>query len=284
MKKTHPLVYAAIVFALLLAAIVYLDRGRFVRMYESVVHPPGQSASTAASAPVAPAARPASAPASTPQLALQLPAAASRPLPRLGESDTFAADAIAGLIGQKDVALWLIPRHLVLHIVATIDNLPRQQASTRVWPVKPVPGAFRITGSGTDLAIAPANAQRYTPYLALVEAMNPKALVDVYLTLYPLFEQAYRELGAPKGDFNARLLVVIDNLLAAPEPQPPVRLVQPKVLYQYADPALESASAGQKILMRLGLNNEREVKSRLRAIREELRRHMAPVQPAQQRQ
>ena len=281
MKKTHPLVYAAIVFALLLAAIGYLDRDRFVRMYESVVRPPGQSASAAASAPVAPAAQPVSAPASAPQLALQLPAAASQPLPRLDESDTFAADAIAGLIGQKDFALWLIPRHLVLHIVATIDNLPRQQASTRVWPVKPVPGAFRITGSGTDLAIAPANAQRYAPYLAIVQAMNPKALVDVYLTLYPLFEQAYRDLGAPKGDFNARLLVVIDNLLAAPEPQPPVRLVQPKVLYQYADPALESASAGQKILMRLGLNNEREVKSRLRAIREELKRHMAPVQPPQ---
>lgn len=281
MKKTHPLVYAAIVFALLAVAIGYLDRDRLVRMYESVMRPPAQTASAAAGAPVASAAQPASAPASAPRLALQRPAAASQPLPRLGESDTFAADAIAGLIGQKDAALWLIPRHLILHIVATIDNLPRRQASTRVWPVKPVPGTFRTIGSGADLSIDPVNARRYAPYLRIVQSTDPKALVDVYLTLYPLFEQAYRELGASKGDFNARLLEVIDNLLAAPEPQPPVLLVQPRVLYHYVDPALESASAGQKILMRLGLNDEREVKSRLRAIRKELERHMAPVQPPQ---
>ena len=33
---------------------------------------------------------------------------------------------------------------------------------------------------------------------------------------------------------------------ATPEVSRPVRLVQPRVLYRYADPAIESLSAGQK--------------------------------------
>ncbi|HEY6772776.1 MAG TPA: DUF3014 domain-containing protein, partial [Oxalicibacterium sp.] len=39
------------------------------------------------------------------------------------------------------------------------------------------------------------------------------------------------------------------------------------VLYQYADPDLESRSAGQKIMMRIGVTNERIVKKKLRALR-----------------
>jgi type II secretory pathway component PulM len=46
--------------------------------------------------------------------------------------------------------------------------------------------------------------------------------------------------------------------------------VQPKVLYVFADPALESRSAGQKILMRMGPVNEARVKTKLRDVRRAL--------------
>ena len=42
---------------------------------------------------------------------------------------------------------------------------------------------------------------------------------------------------------------VIDHLLAAPEVKGPIRLTTPKVLHEYADPDLESRSAGQKVLI-----------------------------------
>ena len=44
-------------------------------------------------------------------------------------------------------------------------------------------------------------------------------------------------------------------------------LVQPKVLYAYADPTLEARSSGQKILMRMGPANAERVKAKLREIR-----------------
>jgi Protein of unknown function (DUF3014) len=66
------------------------------------------------------------------------------------------------------------------------------------------------------------------------------------------------------------VIVVIDHLLAAPEPVAPIELAQPKVMYQFADPALEERSAGQKIMMRTGLDNELRLKAKLREIRKAL--------------
>jgi len=39
------------------------------------------------------------------------------------------------------------------------------------------------------------------------------------------------------------------------------------VLYEFDDPQLESLTAGQKILVRMGLDNERRVKARLAELR-----------------
>ena len=85
---------------------------------------------------------------------------------------------------------------------------------------------------------------------------------------YPLFQQAYRELGYPDGYFNGiRLIVVIDHLLETPDVIEPVALTQPNVMYEYADPELESRSAGQKIMMRMGSENAARVRAKLREIR-----------------
>jgi hypothetical protein len=91
--------------------------------------------------------------------------------------------------------------------------------------------------------------------------------VAAYVHFYPLLQQAYRDLGYPDGYFNDRLVAVLDNLLAAPQPAEPVALAQPKVLYEFADAALESLPAGQKILVRMGPANEARVKAKLAEIR-----------------
>ena len=63
---------------------------------------------------------------------------------------------------------------------------------------------------------------------------------------------------------------MIDHLLAAPDVPAPIPLAQPKVLYEFADPALEQLSAGQKMMIRMGPVNESHVKAKLRQIRKAL--------------
>jgi hypothetical protein len=192
------------------------------------------------------------------------------PLPTLENSDSMMRRLLAELVGAKAFDELVIPSELVRRIVATIDNLPRPTAPRRMMPLNPVPGSFAVAGSGDEAAIAPANSARYAPYVRAMESVQARALVDGYVQAYPLFQQAYEQLGYPGKYFNDRLVEAIDDMLAAPELDAPAKLARPKVLYEFADPGLETRSAGQKILVRMGRENELRVKAKLREIRQEL--------------
>jgi hypothetical protein len=196
--------------------------------------------------------------------------AAQEPLPDIEQSDTLYGQALAKLFGQKSLKSIFHSDRMIRRFVATIDNLPRHEAPVKMMPVKPVGGSFLVDRHETELSIAPANAQRYVTYLQVMAAADPRRLVDMYVSFYPLFQKAYRELGYPDGFFNDRLIEAIDNLLATPEPSPPIALEQPKVLYTYADKSVEARSAGQRIMLRMGAENRVKASKVLTAIRKEL--------------
>lgn len=193
-----------------------------------------------------------------------------KPLPALDVSDSTLKNALGELISGDTLSGIILPQEFVRHIVVTIDNLPRQKLALRLLPVKLPGGTFLVSGKDATLTISADNAARYAPYLRLAEALDTGKLVALYVHFYPLFQQAYQELGYPKGYFNDRLIEVIDHLLATPELKTPPKLVRPKVFYLYADPELEARSAGQKILMRIGNDNAVRIKAKLREIRGEL--------------
>ncbi len=243
-----------------LAAAFFLMRQR-----PGAVPPPPSPAQVS----TAPAPSPEPATATTPNVRFPVaeqPAEAP-PLPVLEQSDSSMRAGLAPLFGSKNFNDWFIPRDLIRHIVATVDNLPRQSAARRLMPVRSMAGLMVVTGSGDELSISPENSARYLPFVALAESVDSAKLVKVYLQHYPLFQQAYRELGFPQGYFNDRLVVVIDHLLATPDVGEPLLLVQNKVLYEFADPQLESLSAGQKIMIRTGKANVARLKAKLRDIR-----------------
>jgi hypothetical protein len=199
---------------------------------------------------------------------------AQTPLPMLSESDSFMFNALSKLITNKSLMKLFYTEGIIHNITATIDNLTYRRAPMRVMPIESAPGKFQIAGSESDLTISPKNSAHYTLYVKIAEAIDAKELVELYVRLYPLFQQSYEELGYPKKYFNDRLLTVLDNLLAAPVPDEPVKLVHPNLFYQYADPDLEGRSIGQRILMRLGRDNEVIIKNKLHAINQELLLHM----------
>lgn len=195
-------------------------------------------------------------------------------LPQLKSTDNFMSNALASLVNNKALMNIFINDQLIHNIVVTIDNLPRKQVSMRAMPIKKAPGKFITMESEGDTVISPENNARYTPYIKFAEAIDPKQLVDLYVQLYPLFQETYEELGYLDQYFNDRMIIVLDNLLAAPEINEPVQMVQPKYYYLYADPELESRSIGQRILMRIGSDNEKIIKAKLKDIKQELMLHI----------
>jgi len=198
------------------------------------------------------------------------PSVEQKPLPALMVSDTTMQNTLADLFGSATLGRIFYEDAIVHRFVTTVDNLPRKTLPLRYLPVKPPGGAFVTTGSDDALAIGTDNAARYTPYVRLIDAVDAKTLAGIYVHFYPLMQQDYRALGYPNGYFNDRLVQAIDDLLAAPDLTAPPALAQPKVLYVYTDPELESRSAGQKIMMRMGSANAARVRAKLREIRAEI--------------
>ena len=191
----------------------------------------------------------------------------AKPLPALNDSDREVRNSLTGLFGAKSVGQFLVPENVVRHVVVTIDNLPRKKVAVELRPVKPTPGTVRAAVQGDITTLGTANFERYAPFVAAVRNTDAGTLANAYFRLYPLFQQAYEDLGYPGQYFNDRLVEVIDDLLRTPEVQGPIQLVQPKVFYEYADPQLEALSSGQKLLLRMGPANEAVVKNKLRELR-----------------
>lgn len=198
------------------------------------------------------------------------------PLPPLNESDKVVAQSLASVLGQRAVSDLLNTNGFVRRVVATIDNLPRKRAAPHLWPTNPPGGRFATKGGDDSVYLSPDNYRRYAPFARLIESADTGKLVALYVDLYPLFQQAYVELGYPKGYFNDRLVEVIDHLLATPEMKEPIKLAKPWVMYEFADPDLEARSAGQKMLMRMGGENAAKVKAKLREIRQQVTGAAAP--------
>ena len=191
-------------------------------------------------------------------------------LPTLENSDSLMRDSVSRLIGGKAFGDLVVPYQLVRRIVATVDNLSRRTAPTRTMPLNAVPGAFAAVAHDQDTLVDPANYARYVPYVRVLEALEARALIAGYARAYPLFQRAYEELGFPGRYFNDRLMEALDDLLAAPELAGPAKLLRPRVLYEFADPDLETRSAGQKILLRMGPENAARVKAKIAEVRREL--------------
>ena len=203
------------------------------------------------------------------------------PLPALADSDPVVIESLEGLVGAEPVAQFVAHEDLVSRIVATVDALSSQQVPAAIKPVEGPGGEFQATADDDPQSVVldsagdpipqyvvdPVNYARYAPYVEMLEAAEPADIAAPYREYSPLFEEAFRQLGYPEGDFNQRLRAVIDELLATPDVTEPPRLIKPEAYYLYADEDLESLSAGQKVLIRMGPENAARVKARLAAIR-----------------
>lgn len=188
------------------------------------------------------------------------------PAPELGNSDLLMLSVLERLVGADGLGQFIV-RDFVRRIVVTVDNLPGERLPLARSPVQLAPGNFLVSGDDAERHIAADNAARYAGYLTLAERIDSARLVAAYARLYPLFQAAYDELGYPDAYFNDRLVAVIDHMLAAPAVEGPIRMVQPKIRYQFAAPELEARSAGHKIMMRIGTDNAQRVKAKLAEIR-----------------
>jgi hypothetical protein len=197
--------------------------------------------------------------------------------PVVTDPDAEVATGLGSLFGESQLSAWLIPDKLLRRLVATTDNLSRNTRTEQLRPLRAPAGALIVQREAIDAAVGTEritlgaqNAARYDAAVSLLAKTDMQQAATLYRSLYPLLQRAYEELGYPDRYFNDRVIDVIDHLLATPEPTGPLLLEQPKVLYRFADQDLEARSAGQKLLLRMGVAHARVVKEKLRQFRSQV--------------
>jgi len=196
------------------------------------------------------------------------------PLPTLEDSDDAIQQALNPVFSTQPLDALLNFDGFINRVVVTVDNLPRTKLPILRLPTNPLHGPFLVKQEvGGAIEVDPANYKRYTKYVELFEGMDSRKIAAVYFHFYPLFQDAYRDLGYKSAYFNDRVVAAIDDLLAAPEVHDPVWLVQPSVYYKYADARLENLSAGQRLMIRIGSDNAARVKVKLQELRDALTKH-----------
>jgi hypothetical protein len=160
----------------------------------------------------------------------QQPILQGKPLPALDESDASIKESLLSFFDHKQIEELFILNVFVRHFVVTIDNLTGKKLPQRyVFTKRPV-GKFAIKKQEDEETIwlDAKNYDRYNSFVELAHTVDTQQLVTFYVRYYPLFQQAYQDLGYPGRYFNDRFVEVIEHLLDAPEVRGPLDYYSPR--------------------------------------------------------
>jgi len=217
-------------------------------------------------APAPPAPAPPTPPAEAPTPE-PTPAEPELELPELDRSDRLIRAVVGELSEHPELVAWLTPDDLVRRFVAAVDDVSRGKSPRpHLGHLAPERG-FRATETGGELRIDPRSYDRYDPFVEVFLSLDTADGARLYRRLDPLFQEAYRDLGYPEGDFDRALARAFDEVLATPIPEGPVELERGVDDYLYADPELEALDPAQKHFLRLGPENMRQAQAKLRLLR-----------------
>ncbi len=193
-------------------------------------------------------------------------------LPLLDDSDQLIRDGSVSLTRHEGVNAWVAPNQLIRKFVAFTDNVAHGQIARE--PVRSLTPAGPFLVRKIDkktFELDPASYDRYTPFVEIAVSIDARRAAEFYHLLRPLVQTAYSELGYGNQSFDDVMFQAIGRLLETPVLEGQIRLVQPVVMYKFEDPKLESLSAAQKQVIRMGPSNTRLLQAKVSELALELR-------------
>ena len=192
-------------------------------------------------------------------------------LPPLDDMDGFLRPLLAALSSRPEMANWLATDDLVRQLAAAIDQASAGGSPARDFKVIAPPSAFVAGGRGDRRTIDPASYRRYDGLVRTVTSIDASRVAQIYRTIQPRLNEAYRGMGHPEGNVDAAIQRTIDILLDTPAVKDPVALTAAGAAgWAFADDDLEDLAPTQKQLLRMGPAHAEAVKAWLRALRDAL--------------
>ena len=184
-------------------------------------------------------------------------------LPPLDGSDATLREWFAQLSRHPLLVRVLAQPGIVRAVVLAVVQIG--DGKTPVVPLDAMrPNERMKLQGGTSGRIDPTSYARWDgPARALLD-INPADAAVLYVTVKPLFDEAYSELGYPGGNFDDAVVRAIKMLVETPEaPKDPVLLERPNY-FEHEDEALRALRPVQKQLLLTGPDHRRQIVNWLR--------------------
>lgn len=189
-------------------------------------------------------------------------------LPPLADSDPTVLEALTEHFDEDMLERWLVRDRVIERAVVLAHSLDGSAIPPRMRPLRPMNDEPVVDETDDDrLLWSEENAQRYTPLVDTLSTIEPERAAELYRRHYPLFQEAWSDLGENESYFNDRLVEVLDRLNETPEVELPVAVEPWEGHYRFADESLEELSWGRKALIRTGPENARRIREWLREFR-----------------
>lgn len=159
---------------------------------------------------------------------------------------------------------------LIRDAVVLVDNMSNGSIVRDRTIVQRPDGRFSVIEVDGELYIDESSYRRYDALVDWFVSLDPYALVENYQLFKPLVQEAYADIGYPETNFSNTLLEAIDVVLGTPVPESLVQVEDDNVMYTYANDAYEALPPAQKQLLRMGPENIKRVKQKLREIKRAL--------------
>ncbi|MEQ8860043.1 MAG: DUF3014 domain-containing protein [Pseudomonadales bacterium] len=188
-------------------------------------------------------------------------------LPPLPDSDVFVRERIEPM---NLPPAWVDQGDYVRRLAVLAENASRGTLPRRQLAFLAPSGPFKVVERGDEVFIDPVSYDRYDRYVAQLDSVEPARLAGLLETINPLMESALAEIGveAPPGQVFA---AAVREVLSVPVLDGQIELIQPNVMYQYADPELEALSPLKKQVLRMGPDNVRKLQAYLRRLAAEMK-------------
>ncbi|AZQ83445.1 DUF3014 domain-containing protein [Colwellia sp. Arc7-635] len=197
-------------------------------------------------------------------------------LPTLNESDSWFSTKLPELTWRKELLKLVVTEDMIRRFVVFTDNFSQGTLAYEHTPLITPNVKFTAIESQSDGVVKwqwdEGSARRFSLYVDLLRSMDSDMLIEWYVELKPLIDQAYEELGYPDDDFTEVLHNAITKVLDMEVPKDQPELKRPSVMYKYEDESLESLDDAEKLLLRLGKENLLVIKSVMLEINEKLSR------------
>ncbi len=192
------------------------------------------------------------------------------PLPALADSDKYVHQQVTAVADGMEIEPLLIEDNVIRQFVVFVDNLAQGELARKVSPLKSPSTSFTVSDIANKTYINPDSYHRYDLYADFLASLNDEQLGKTFKEATPLLNEAFAELGYSKTSFNERMQQAIEVMLDAPIIEQPIELDGVSVNYQFVDPKLEALPNAQKLMIRMGPENSRKVKSALRKLQKQL--------------